>query len=1461
TVVYSIVGGADQAQFSIDPATGALSFIGSPDFETPIDINGDNIYEVTVRADDQNGLTTDQTINVTVTDVNDNSPLFTSGTSFNVAENTSVVGTITATDADLPAQTVVYSIVGGADQAQFSIDPATGALSFIGAPDFDLPIDSNGDNIYEVTVRADDQNGLTTDQTINVTVTDVNDNAPSFTTGPAFNVAENTSAVGTVTATDADLPAQTVVYSIAGGADQAQFSIDANSGALSFIGAPDFENPIDINGDNIYEVTVRADDQNGLTTNQTINVTVTNVNDNAPSFTTGPAFNVVENTSAVGTVTATDADLPAQTVVYSLAGGADQAQFSIDANSGALSFIGSPDFETPVDINGDNIYEVTVRADDQNGLTSDQTINVTVTDVDDLYPTISSVTMTDTDLKIGETSEVTITFSEAVTNFDNSDVTVENGTVDAFVTTDGGTTWKATFTPDADIYDTSNLVTVADTYTDLAGNAGTGGTSANYVIDTKAPVFDVELYTSPSLKVTTPVPHDPPAGSYVVGATNAEHDQASSPAGQATREIISGTNGDDFIDHNPAFSADPLKWVKTLHFTFSNFTLLTSIVIVIADDISAIAGFDIEGVGVVRTGNSWEITPTAAMLVDGLDLNVVYDFSDTGGPVEFSADVTVEGDAGAIPFIVNNSMDFSWRDATTEADFTLPLGPSGNPVMVLPRDGLGVDILAGDGNDTVNAGAGHDTIYGGTGNDIIHGGAGDDTIYGEADDDTLYGDAGNDTLVGGTGTNTLYGDVGDDIFIGGAGTDAFYGGDDLDTVSYAGDNTGVTVSLAANTGAGGDAQGDTYYDIENLIGGSMADSLTGADNDNTFYGGSGGDTLDGGLGTNTLYGDTGNDLFIGGAGTDAFYGGDDLDTVSYAADNTGVTVSLAANTGVGGDAQGDKYYDIENLIGGSMADSLTGNDQDNVLDGGAGSDTLDGGLGTNILNGETGDDIFIGGAGTDSFYGGDDLDTVSYAADNTGVTVSLAANTGAGGDAQGDKYYDIENLIGGSMADSLTGADNDNTFYGGSGGDTLDGGLGTNTLYGEIGNDIFIGGAGTDSFYGGDDLDTVSYAADNAGVTVSLAANTGAGGDAQGDKYYDIENLIGGSMADSLTGNDQNNILDGGAGDDLLIGGIGADQLHGGSNTILGDTASYAGDIAGVIVSLDGPADVGIGGHAQGDTFDDIENLIGGDGSDQLIGSSGHNHLSGGLGDDVLMGGGGADILGGGANNAGGDTASYANASGPTGVWASLNDSLWDIQDLFPGDAVGDRFYNIENLTGSDYNDTLYGDSFDNIINGGGGNDLMYGGAGADTIYADQGNDTAKGDINNDIFHVSADLANLPTSIDGEGDNGGTGDVMVLHDLAAWGAGYDLTDLASVTHNIETLDISGDLHSTELTINSQDILNMVGDGNSSELTILADSGDSFVLDSGAQNVPFVLDLTADYTITDGGQTAVIHWVV
>jgi len=117
--------------------------------------------------------------------------------------------------------------------------------------------------------------------------------------------------------------------------------------------------------------------------------------------------------------------------------------------------------------------------------------------VDTVAPT-ASVVIDHSALNIGQTAGVTITFSEAVTGFSNADLTVANGTLSTMSSSDGGITWTGTFTPTSNIAHASNVISLNNTtYTDLAGNAGTGTTdSNNYAIDTQRPTASIVVANS-----------------------------------------------------------------------------------------------------------------------------------------------------------------------------------------------------------------------------------------------------------------------------------------------------------------------------------------------------------------------------------------------------------------------------------------------------------------------------------------------------------------------------------------------------------------------------------------------------------------------------------------------------------------------------------------------------------------------------------------------------------------------------------------------------------------------------------------------------------------------------------------------------------------------------------------------------------------------------------------------------
>ena len=309
------------------------------------------------------------------------------------------------------------------------------------------------------------------------------------------------------------------------------------------------------------------------------------------------------------------------------------------------------------------------------------------------------------------------------------------------------------------------------------------------------------------------------------------------------------------------------------------------------------------------------------------------------------------------------------------------------------------------------------------------------------------------------------------------------------------------------------------------------------------------------------------------------------------------------------------------------------------------------------------------------------------------------------GDAAGDSYANIQNLTGSAYNDTLIGDSGANTLTGGGGNDTLEG-MG--------GADILDGSGGSN---------TASYEHSSASVLASLADGKGYTGDAAGDIYINIQNLTGSAY------------------DDTLIGNSGANIFNGGSGL---DTVSYTKAAAGVTASLSSGLVVHAG-EAVGDVFIGIENLTGSDNNDILVGNGGVNVLTGGGGSDILEGMGGGDMLVGGT--AGNNTASYEHASSL--VVASLFNSAFNV-----GDAAGDSYTNIQNLTGSAFGDRLVGDSNANVLNGGGGDDILDGGAGTagDTFIGGGGFDTATYENSTSGVTASLDPTAATGSADGFGD-------------------------------------------------------------------------------------------------------------
>ncbi len=381
-VTYAISDGDDAALFTIDAATGALSFIAAPDYEHPGSAAGTNSYRLFITASD-GSISDERFFNIIVANQNEGVTITSGGggatASVAALENGVSVTTVAAVDLDGTAP--FYAIVGGADAARFGIN-SNGVLYFLAAPDYEAPGDDGADNVYDVIVSASDGSFSDT-QAIAVAVGNVDEGVTITSHGGAASVslaiAENGAAVTSVTASDVD--GGPVSYAIAGGADAWRFTIDAQTGALSFISAPNFEAPADADVDNIYEVVVSAGD-GAFSATQAFAIGVGNVNEALAITSNGgggsAAVSVAENVRAVTSVAAADPDGGA--IVYAIAGGADAARFSIDAQTGALTFVVAANHEAPGDAGANNVYDLVVSASD-GSFTDTQALAVTVANV------------------------------------------------------------------------------------------------------------------------------------------------------------------------------------------------------------------------------------------------------------------------------------------------------------------------------------------------------------------------------------------------------------------------------------------------------------------------------------------------------------------------------------------------------------------------------------------------------------------------------------------------------------------------------------------------------------------------------------------------------------------------------------------------------------------------------------------------------------------------------------------------------------------------------------------------------------------------------------------------------------------------------------------------------------------------------------------------------------------------
>ncbi|MFK7752074.1 MAG: Hint domain-containing protein [Sedimentitalea sp.] len=662
-------------------------------------------------------------------------------------------------------------------------------------------------------------------------------------------------------------------------------------------------------------------------------------------------------------------------------------------------------------------------------------------------------------------------------------------------------------------------------------------------------------------------------------------------------------------------------------------------------------------------------------------------------------------------------------------------------------DTSGLNIEAGQGDDSIKGGSGNDTLEGGDGDDLIDGGVGDDLLRTGIGDDTLRGGEGNDTLMNSAGDDSLSGGVGNDSIVATQGNDTLDGGEGDDT----------------------------------LLGGSDDDSLVGGAGTDQMFGGTGHDILEGGSGADVLIGDGVSDVTLSIGGSDR---NDVNPEFEVYADGVLVhtgEVTWAQDGGAAFDpAAPGAFQDVIVALPGGVPDTLEVRFVNDFDPGDSGADAGDRNLhldsitvGDVVLEAETeaavtgavvsGDDVALFGTGSNATFDISDL--------------ARGADTMSGGDdadqfVLGDRFGNdqITGGEGGVDSDTIDGAalsDDVNVVFTGAEAGTLSDGADIAT-FSQV--EAIVTGGGSD---------VVNASADTAGLELS----TGAGQDT----------ITGGSGADEINaGDDADDILvEDGFGADTIAGGEGGDDddalrlsaLTEGVDVTI--TAQEAGQVVNSSGTLTFSEIEKLELTDQGDTLDASSQSAGvqgdgRDGDDLITGGAGDDIFAGGAGGDTISGGAGSDYIDGGA----GDDLLMTGTGDDTLIGGAGNDTLMNSSgdDSLVG-GTGD-----DSIIATDGNDTLEGGTGDDTLDGGADDDSLEGGSGADLLKGGSGDDVVQGGDDSDTIVFEDGFGNDTVS----GGEGGT-DWDVLDFSAVTGpvtVTYKGDEAGSITDGVDTVEFS-----------------------------------------------------------------------
>ena len=403
TVTFSLTGGNDQGYFAIDSSTGVVTLtqagVNAINSDAGIDINS---LSLGVTASDGTRTSSESTVSVDITRINDNAPVMDTAAGSTITEgsiNTStVVASFTASDLD-DADTVTFSLTSGNDQGYFAIDSSTGVVTLTQAGVDAINSDAGVDiNSLSLGVTASDGTRTSSESTVTVDITRINDNAPVMDTAAGSTITEESIDINTVvasfTASDLD-DADTVTFSLTSGNDQGYFAIDGSTGVVTLtqagVDAINSDAGIDINS---LSLGVMASDGTRTSSESTVTVDITRINDNAPVMDTASGSTITEGAINISTVvasfTASDLD-DADTVTFSLTSGNDQGYFAIDSSTGVVTLtqagVNAINSDAGIDINS---LSLGVTASDGTRTSSESTVSVDITRINDNAPVMDT---------------------------------------------------------------------------------------------------------------------------------------------------------------------------------------------------------------------------------------------------------------------------------------------------------------------------------------------------------------------------------------------------------------------------------------------------------------------------------------------------------------------------------------------------------------------------------------------------------------------------------------------------------------------------------------------------------------------------------------------------------------------------------------------------------------------------------------------------------------------------------------------------------------------------------------------------------------------------------------------------------------------------------------------------------------------------------------------------------------